>query len=570
LLEAVAPLECEAQTPLECEAQTPQPDETKTMHTLAAEKRSVRNAQDALTVRTIKMLGLAKEMEDKEEQLKVQSSTSAAALAKLKLQTKLTLAGARKATLASQAARAMVKRTSTEDASLGKVSANSGAEGGTAKAEEVCPPFSADAGEEIATTSMIVTHATEQDVAATATTAASILTIYSEDATAKSTASAASSGLPSGPCPMPSSPPEKIAIGCLVQYGLESNVANPLCGQWGKVKKAVGDRVWFENQHGVMKEVVAKHVEVLESPPNAPGPWKKNITWLHSDQQAMLMKEGCLEFPAEIVDISTEVSESEMAIGCFEILWRLLPDRALVVPPYLSSFSAMHCAKDWAGAAPEGQHLVAKVQDYAKRARLLLLPILAGGHWTLLVLQRVGGEAVVVTSPALTSDAATGFGCGKCKYNSGGCMACDSDKATRYLNKSEAEAKALDPCTNLDPLPPCEWWDCRYYDSLGTPSLECARMAVALIDALQPLNAMNVCTAVELASQRKNNLRQGLTLQCGWYCLHFIEEEVRRYRGEGKFSFAMDTAIRVNMLRTFGKRMGHPGCALWTCVAYDV
>ena len=284
----------------------------------------------------------------------------------------------------------------------------------------------------------------------------------------------------------------------------------------------------------------------------------------------MLMKEGCLEFPTDIVDISTEVSESEMAIGCFEILWRLLPDRALVVPPYLSSFSAMHCAKDWAGAAPEGQHLVANVQDYAKRARLLLLPIIAGGHWTLLVLQRVGGEAVVVTSPALTSDAATGFGCGKCKYNSGGCMACDSDKATRYLNKSEAEAKALDPCTNLDPLPPCEWWDCRYYDSLGTPSLECARMAVALIDALQPLNAMNVCTAVELASQRKKNLRQGLTLQCGWYCLHFIEEEVRRYRGEGKFSFAMDTAIRVNMLRTFGKRMGHPGCALWTCVAYDV
>jgi len=95
-------------------------------------------------------------------------------------------------------------------------------------------------------------------------------------------------------------------------------------------------------------------------------------------------------------------------------------------------------------------------------------------------------------------------------------------------------------------------------------------MAVALTDALQPVNATNLCDGVELASQRKNTLRHGNTMHCGWYCLHFIEEEVRRYRGEGTFSFAMDTAIRVNNVRTFGKRMGHPGCALWACVAYDV
>ena len=88
---------------------------------------------------------------------------------------------------------------------------------------------------------------------------------------AKSTASAANSDghgeLPSGPCHMPSSPPEKFAIGRLVQFGLESNVANPLCGQWGTVIKAVDDRVWFMNQQGNNKEVAATHVEVLESPP---------------------------------------------------------------------------------------------------------------------------------------------------------------------------------------------------------------------------------------------------------------------------------------------------------------
>jgi hypothetical protein len=39
---------------------------------------------------------------------------------------------------------------------------------------------------------------------------------------------------------------------------------------------------------------------------------------------------------------------------------------------------------------------------------------------------------------------------------------------------------------------------------------------------------------------------------------------------KAKFSFAMDTASRVNVLRAFGRKMGHTGCALWTCVAYDV
>jgi hypothetical protein len=26
----------------------------------------------------------------------------------------------------------------------------------------------------------------------------------------------------------------------------------------------------------------------------------------------------------------------------------------------------------------------------------------------------------------------------------------------------------------------------------------------------------------------------------------------------------------MNVLRAFGRKMGHAGCALWTCVAYDI
>jgi hypothetical protein len=86
LFAAVAPLECEAQTPLECEAQTPQPDETRQRDTLAAERMSVRIAHQAIAVRGIQLLSLAKDIENKEGELKIHSSTTSSALAKLKQQ----------------------------------------------------------------------------------------------------------------------------------------------------------------------------------------------------------------------------------------------------------------------------------------------------------------------------------------------------------------------------------------------------------------------------------------------------------------------------------------------------
>ncbi len=100
LLEAVAPLECEAQTPLECEAQTPQPDETRQRDTLAAERIQVRIAHSALAVRSIQLLSLAKEIEKNEEELKIHSSTTSSALAKLKTAAKVTCTQAKKATIA--------------------------------------------------------------------------------------------------------------------------------------------------------------------------------------------------------------------------------------------------------------------------------------------------------------------------------------------------------------------------------------------------------------------------------------------------------------------------------------
>ena len=48
---------------------------------------------------------------------------------------------------------------------------------------------------------------------------------------------------------------------------------------------------------------------------------------------------------------------------------------------------------------------------------------------------------------------------------------------------------------------------------------------------------------------------------CAWYCLHYVEEELRRFIGEGKFSFAMDITSRVALLKGFGRRLGHMGCS---------
>ena len=45
------------------------------------------------------------------------------------------------------------------------------------------------------------------------------------------------------------------------------------------------------------------------------------------------------------------------------------------------------------------------------------------------------------------------------------------------------------------------------------------------------------------------------TRRCGFYTLHNIEEECRRFRGEGKFSFPLDLPRRVHLLHQFLERI---------------
>jgi len=360
-------------------------------------------------------------------------------------------------------------------------------------------------------------------------------------------------------------PLEASPVGCLVQVSVEELRTDVLRGQWGEVLESTDSDVVFRSENGARKNVPAAYLAKIPNAPAAKGPWKKNPNYLTGKQRERMVEVGCLEFPKAQVNLKQLLSESEMSLGCFEILWRLTPRRALIAPPFLTTFSALHSKHDWAVEAPEGGELVAKLRAYAERAELLLLPILAEGHWTLLALQRGDGGSERGPVDSLEVDAAAkpgvfSDGCPKCDWSAGGCRDCNDVKAQSYSTRMNAEMCCLDPLNYLAPLAPCAWWDARYYDSLGQPSRVSSQMAVALMDVLQPEGVLNTRAPEEMAATRASSLRQGATSQCAWYCLHFAEEAIRRYRGEGRFSFALDKERRVDLLRAFGRKLGHAGC----------
>ena len=326
---------------------------------------------------------------------------------------------------------------------------------------------------------------------------------------------------------------DSVCVGVLVQVGVEVRKGGAkYCGEWGRVETATSTLAQFRNQSGMLRRVPKTSLLPISMEPRAPGPWKKNILYLTASQQKLCKDKGLLEFPEEPVSVASLLSESELAIGCFEILWRLTPVRAVVVPPYLVSLCGFHVLNHWAAhdRSDEGAHLVAQFLAYAERAELLLCPILANGHWTLLVLQRAGSSGTVAVGGA-KHDAEVA-GCTKCEMNPAGCISCSGAKALVYVERHEAEDSAIDPL-RLDTLPPTGWWDIRYYDSLKVGTKRGAEMAIALVDLMQQLNAVNTQTVDDFRGAARSGRMVQQALDCSWYCLHYIEEEVRRFMGEG-------------------------------------
>ena len=94
----------------------------------------------------------------------------------------------------------------------------------------------------------------------------------------------------------------------------------------------------------------------------------------------------------------------------------------------------------------------------------------------------------------------------------------------------------------------------RYYDTLQDPSQECATLAVGILDALQTVGVSHHLSPERLAQERHNSRRQE-GVSCGFWVLHYIEEELRRFRGEGVFSFHPDLENRCTLLNGFVEKV---------------
>ena len=257
--------------------------------------------------------------------------------------------------------------------------------------------------------------------------------------------------------------------------------------------------------------------------------------------------------------LGTLLAESEVAAGSCEILWRLCVQGAVVVPPWLSSFVARHVGHHWAAEdhREEGLQLVSQLKEYAARAELLVLPFQSETHWTLLALQRQKQLVSPSHQNAAKTDERAGdakaTGCAKCQ--GGGCIDCTQEKNCSHWLRIADEDRCLDPVKHMKPIAqPQPWQHVRYYDTLPEPSMKCAALAVSILDALQTEGVKHHLRPDLLAQERHNSSIQS-GVSCGFWVLHYIEEELRRFRGEGCFTFCYNQGVRLSLLNGSADRL---------------
>eukprot|EP00974_Lingulodinium_polyedra_P033999 3268560-Lingulodinium_polyedra.AAC.1 len=78
------------------------------------------------------------------------------------------------------------------------------------------------------------------------------------------------------------------------------------------------------------------------------------------------------------------------------------------------------------------------------KAEQVILPVLAGGHWTCLVFRRKNTEpaSLVWASPPEERETLS-VGCPKCQGS--GCMACNFAKASQYNKRKDLEKELFHP-----------------------------------------------------------------------------------------------------------------------------
>ena len=175
------------------------------------------------------------------------------------------------------------------------------------------------------------------------------------------------------------------------------------------------------------------------------------------------------------------------------------------------------------------------------RARLVLVPVWAGGHCTLLVLQQSQPQAADTAAAGQEAENACSpqkGGCSKCLGT--GCLKCCPAKGQQYSHRKEQARKLFDPA--CWPELTGGSWSVRYDDPLPTESTASREAASRILQHFAALGWPQNLPPTE------PGLRQRDSVSCGLFVLHWTEAALREFRGEGPSVSAFEPKKRLQTL----------------------
>jgi len=284
-----------------------------------------------------------------------------------------------------------------------------------------------------------------------------------------------------------------------------------------------GSKTGLDKRNASMRDIV-----VRRALPPARAHEKRSVGYLSTEKVKLWLANWlCTAIPRDPVDRSTQLDYSELDAGAFEVLWRVLPPKTVYVRPFVTRFISMGSSAEqgWKEFRQEALDLLA-------RAEVAFVPIYAmgPGHWTLLVLEREGSN---VQEPVLHAAAPSAAGSARAK---------DPRKAQEQVDR-EQETMLILQQANRPVLPPAAGWRARYYETL----IACHMSAWNV--GLNFLKKMDLAVTMP-APEARTNKRFQEGSDCGYWVLHYIEDEARAKRGEGAFTMRYDITSRVSVLTT--------------------
>ena len=254
---------------------------------------------------------------------------------------------------------------------------------------------------------------------------------------------------------------------------------------------------------------------------------KKQCTWIDKALSAAILQEMTFQPQEPVPDLTYALFAENVDAGIAEILYRLTPGIGFAsLPSSLSKFindfdkatTLDERAKPEKGN--ETHKLKVEMYDRVEKARVIIIPVQAAGHWTLLVLERVEEQKANDSTTATNPLGAT-------------------DTARRKMAEKRQFAVSDWP---IYPMHGEQVWEVRYYDTLPFPCSSCLRVAEK---SLEILFSAGFGIFPKLLLPVKNQLRQSDVTTCGLWILHYIEEEARAYLGEKRGTLHADLDYRL-------------------------